>query len=73
MIFKNSCTEIILKEFPEFAGSTTWKEHLAFWGNEGAGFGNDMEAFADFVTDEVLNTKSPAVAPEKNFLLLKCC
>lgn len=59
MIIKENCISLILERFPDF--SKVWAEHLAFWGDDEAGLGNDVALFAQYTAD--LIAKSDACIP----------
>jgi hypothetical protein len=49
VITKAQCVALILREVPAFC--PTWQEHLDCWGDEEAGFWNDVAAFSQFFRD----------------------
>ena len=65
MIDKEECMNLILCQFPEF--EATWLEHKNFWGNDEAGIGNDVAAFARY-TEELILRKDPQLPFIFNFV-----
>lgn len=51
MISNEECMPLVLKLFPDF--EKAWSEHLAFWGGDESGLGNDVAAFAQY-TEELI-------------------
>jgi hypothetical protein len=62
MVSKEQVIPAMLNNFPEF--EVTWTKHVEWWGEDEAGFYNDVGAFSRYVIDVITNNKNDSQIPK---------